>query len=127
MASKDFPHSKKKASLPLSSILLLAVLAFVTLFLLFNHSSSSYDFKSRFGGGACDYAQGKWIYDPDAKPKYDNTCKEIFKGWNCVSGNKKNSWEIVKWRWKPEFCDLKPFDPLKFLERFRNTNIGMPA
>ncbi|CAM8906982.1 unnamed protein product [Rhodiola kirilowii] len=137
MAGRDLPHSKKKVSLSSSSILLLSLLAFVSLFLLFNHSadssllsqtSSHSDFKRREvgsgGSGSCDFSDGKWIYDPDANPKYDNTCKEIFKGWNCISGKKKNGWEIVKWRWKPSGCGLRPFDPLMFLERYRNTNIG---
>uniref|UniRef100_A0A7N0TML3 Trichome birefringence-like N-terminal domain-containing protein n=1 Tax=Kalanchoe fedtschenkoi TaxID=63787 RepID=A0A7N0TML3_KALFE len=136
MAGRDFPHSKKKVSLSSRSVLLLALFAFAALFLLFNYSSDSSLFSTRpsiasdlehreveAGGSSCDYSVGKWIYDPDAKPKYDNTCKEIFKGWNCV-GKKSNGWEIAKWRWKPERCDLRPFDPLRFLERYRNTNLG---
>ncbi|ESQ51106.1 hypothetical protein EUTSA_v10022706mg [Eutrema salsugineum] len=73
----------------------------------------------------CDFSDGSWIYDPNHRSdRYDSTCKEIFKGWNCVRNNKSNGHEISKWRWKPKDCDLPSFDPLRFLETHRNTNIG---
>ncbi|KAJ7946837.1 Protein trichome birefringence-like [Quillaja saponaria] len=73
----------------------------------------------------CDYSDGNWIYDPNVKSeRYDDSCKEIFKGWNCISGNKSNALELIKWRWKPRRCDLPSFDPIKFLEKYRDTNIG---
>lgn len=73
----------------------------------------------------CDYSDGMWIYDPSVRSApYDHTCKEIFKGWNCIASNKSNGLDIIKWRWKPKGCDLPRFDPVRFLERFRNTNVG---
>ncbi|RVX10307.1 Protein trichome birefringence-like 13 [Vitis vinifera] len=69
-----------------------------------------------------DYSDGIWIYDPGVRSApYDHTCKEIFKGWNCIASNKSNGLDIIKWRWKPKGCDLPRFDPVRFLERFRNT------
>ncbi|KAH7518515.1 hypothetical protein FEM48_Zijuj09G0179900 [Ziziphus jujuba var. spinosa] len=55
---------------------------------------------------------------------YDNTCKEIFKGWNCISSSKSNSRDLIKWRWKPTLCDLPPFDPASFLQKYSDTSIG---
>ncbi|XP_021300154.1 protein trichome birefringence-like 13 [Herrania umbratica] len=76
-------------------------------------------------GSSCDYSDGSWIYDPDARfDRYDSSCKEIFKGWNCILNNKSNGRDIVKWRWKPRNCDLPPFDPVKFIHSYRDTNIG---
>ncbi|CAI9104197.1 OLC1v1002826C1 [Oldenlandia corymbosa var. corymbosa] len=74
----------------------------------------------------CDYSEGQWIYNPTAEKsfRYDQTCKEIFKGWNCIGSNKFNGIDLVKWLWKPSQCELPQFDPLLFLKRFRNTNIG---
>ncbi|XP_010488896.1 PREDICTED: protein trichome birefringence-like 13 [Camelina sativa] len=73
----------------------------------------------------CDFSDGSWIYDSNFRSaRYDSSCKEIFKGWNCVRNNKTNGLEISKWRWKPKDCDLPSFDPLEFLETHRNTNIG---
>lgn len=75
--------------------------------------------------GSCDYSDGSWIYDPNGRrARYDQTCKEIFKGWNCMLGNKSNAGEIVKWRWKPRRCDLPQFDPVRFLQDYRDTSIG---
>ncbi|CAI0556733.1 unnamed protein product [Linum tenue] len=60
----------------------------------------------------CDYTDGSWVYDPDrSSAKYDSTCKEIFKGWNCIAGGKPNAADILKWRWQPKGCNLPPFDP----------------
>ncbi|KAK1269986.1 hypothetical protein QJS04_geneDACA022097 [Acorus gramineus] len=81
----------------------------------------------RWGEGVlCNYSDGAWLPDPTAGiPRYDgSSCKEIFKGWNCISAGKSNGRDLLRWRWKPASCDLPPFDPLQFLNRFRNTNIG---
>ncbi|KAI6678237.1 hypothetical protein NL676_039033 [Syzygium grande] len=76
-------------------------------------------------GRPCDYSAGSWIYDPSfGSARYDGTCREIFKGWNCVAGGKPGARDLVRWRWKPEACDLPAFDPVGFLEMNRNTNIG---
>jgi hypothetical protein len=75
----------------------------------------------------CDYAAGGWVPDASAgsQLRYDHTCKEIFKGWNCVANGKRNGRALLRWRWKPVGCELLPrLDPHQFLERHRNTNIG---
>ncbi|KAF0908198.1 hypothetical protein E2562_023823 [Oryza meyeriana var. granulata] len=78
--------------------------------------------------GACDYASGEWVPD-DASAgsgglRYDQACREIFKGWNCVANGKRNGRELRRWRWRPRGCELPRLDPLWFLERHRNTSIG---
>lgn len=74
---------------------------------------------------SCDYSDGSWIHYPDARlDGYGSSCNEIFKGWNCILNKKSNGRDIAKWRWKPRNCHLPPFDPLKFLHTYRNTNIG---
>lgn len=76
--------------------------------------------------GSCDLSDGSWIYDPvTGSQRYDGSCKEIFKGWNCVLNNKSNALEIAKWRWKPKGCRLPPLDPLKFLQTYRDISIGI--
>ncbi|CAK9156114.1 unnamed protein product [Ilex paraguariensis] len=73
----------------------------------------------------CDYSDGQLTYDSTIRsPRYDNTCKEIYKGWNCISSNKANALDIVKWRRKPNHCDLPQFEPLRFLEKYRDISIG---
>ncbi|KAM0921366.1 hypothetical protein ACQ4PT_006907 [Festuca glaucescens] len=74
-----------------------------------------------------DYAAGRWVPDASANSqlRYDHTCKDIFKGWNCVANGKRNGRALLRWRWKPVGCELLPrLDPHQFLERHRNTNIG---
>ncbi|KAF6163182.1 hypothetical protein GIB67_025046 [Kingdonia uniflora] len=72
-----------------------------------------------------NYSNGSWVYDPKGKvTRYDNTCKAIFKGWNCISSNKSNARDISNWLWKPNDYSLPQFDPVQFLQQFRNTNIG---
>ncbi|XP_040381596.1 protein trichome birefringence-like 13 isoform X2 [Oryza brachyantha] len=82
------------------------------------------------GGGepqrrACDYASGEWVPDDASSgARYGHTCGEIFKGWNCVANGKRNGEELLRWRWRPRGCELPRLDPLRFLERHRNTSIG---
>eukprot|EP01018_Ginkgo_biloba_P036780 Gb_13095 [translate_table: standard] len=73
---------------------------------------------------SCDFSSGRWVQDANTEPRYDEMCKEIFKGWNCIANNKSNAREILKWRWQPWECDLPRLDPILFLERFRDTSIG---
>ncbi|KAI3880135.1 hypothetical protein MKW92_018416 [Papaver armeniacum] len=150
MATRD-QNSKKSTNLlnPKnltcnSSFLFLSLLCFGSLYLLFSalkNSNKSFiysidkhanlEFKppssssSAAAASVCDYTKGSWIYDPIGSTKrYDNTCKEIFKGWNCISSNKSNAYGIIKWRWQPNECNLPQFDPIRFLKQFSNTNIG---
>ncbi|KAE9448422.1 hypothetical protein C3L33_19681, partial [Rhododendron williamsianum] len=59
------------------------------------HHQTNFDFK-KASDGLCDYSDGKWIFDPTAgSDRYDQTCKEIFKGWNCIGSNKSNALDIV--------------------------------
>ncbi|XP_009788192.1 protein trichome birefringence-like 13 [Nicotiana tabacum] len=111
------------------SCLFLSLLSLTSLFLafsLFNTSSRSTPSKSKLlYSKSCNFTHGRWIYDQSIKsPRYDDSCKEIYKGWSCIGSKKSNALDIVKWRWKPYQCDLPQFDPLSFLHHFKNTNIG---
>ncbi|XP_051146353.1 protein trichome birefringence-like 13 [Andrographis paniculata] len=136
MAERDQHYYSKKFAGSTSSLAYRLIFAFICLaspFLYFSVFRNdvvlplvTYSAVRENRKGSCNYTEGRWIYDPTMRfeRRYDHTCKEIFKGWNCIANNKSNAIEIPKWRWKPYGCDLPPFDPLKFLERFRDTNIG---
>ncbi|KAI3702304.1 hypothetical protein L6452_28037 [Arctium lappa] len=142
-------HHFKRPHQPLSSsstsyfYIFVSIIALTALFLVFfSHYTTSYSkppmrlqsikpikqYVNDDNGAesaACDYSEGKWFYDPTVRPpRYDETCKEIYKGWNCVAGNRSGAAEIVKWRWQPNHCALPPFDPLRFLESHRDISIG---
>lgn len=122
-------HSLSTAASSRTSLLLLSLLCTASLYLafsLFKSPSLSTTHSLSQNQPPCDYSIGKWIYDPNVRSpvRYDNTCKEIYKGWNCIASNKSNAIEIVKWRWKPKGCDLPQFDPIAFLRLYRNINIG---
>lgn len=134
--------SRKTTSSYIFSRSFILLLCFASLFLGFSlFRSSLFSFGSpasedtatlKTGNGAaissngdCDYSDGQWIYEQRRDSlRYDDTCKEIFKGWNCIASSKSNALDIVNWHWKPHLCELPQFDPLHFLQRFRNTNIG---
>ncbi|THG19852.1 hypothetical protein TEA_020948 [Camellia sinensis var. sinensis] len=150
MAARDHHHYHSKKNTPPSSsssytsLLFLSLLCLASLFLVFSlfKTSSKASLSPQHHRNIefnpsetnnqvssdrrlCDYSDGKWIYDPTVRSaRYDHSCKEIFKGWNCIASNKSNALDIVNWRWKPNHCDLPQFDPLRFLQRYRDTNIG---
>ncbi|KAI3445851.1 hypothetical protein Pfo_002516 [Paulownia fortunei] len=136
MGTRELHYSSKKlhaSTYSLASRVLLSLLCLVSLFLCFSlfrndtaSPSLTYSVVPGKSNSNCNYSDGRWIYDPTVRSpqRYDHTCKEIFKGWNCIASNKSNAIDILKWRWKPYGCDLPPFDPLRFLENFRDTNIG---
>ncbi|KAL5537959.1 hypothetical protein UlMin_044092 [Ulmus minor] len=135
---RESSHSHHHKKVPLFPFL--SLLCFVSIFLVLSfirnnstspHPPPSIQFRHidrsdpEVSTGPCDYSDGSWIYDPNARSeRYDNTCKEIFKGWNCIFGNKSNARDLINWRWKPSQCVLPPFDPITFLETYRDTSIG---
>ncbi|TVU39051.1 hypothetical protein EJB05_12453 [Eragrostis curvula] len=123
------PARSPVAGLRRRGVLLPILLLLLPLLLLLYHLSSSTRAipALRKPSQACDYSAGEWVPDPSAAPslRYDHTCKEIFKGWNCIANGKANGRDLLQWRWMPSSgCELPRLDPLRFLERHRNTNIG---
>ncbi|MCO5601687.1 hypothetical protein L7F22_055810 [Adiantum nelumboides] len=72
----------------------------------------------------CNLSQGKWVRDRHRKPVYDESCRDIFKGWNCLRNNKSNARDILTWRWQPLHCDLPQMNATLFMEYFKNKRIG---
>ncbi|KAK9097100.1 hypothetical protein Sjap_022597 [Stephania japonica] len=136
MATRDHTHTTaKKTANTTATLLFISLLCFASLLLCLsifkttntntNTNHISYNNQQTLTRSSCNHTDGRWIHDPTFTfTQYDATCKDIFKGWNCLANNKSNALNIVKWRWKPRHCDLHPFDPLWFLQRFRDANIG---
>ncbi|KZV45600.1 hypothetical protein F511_02260 [Dorcoceras hygrometricum] len=73
--------------------------------------------------GECDISRGEWIPNPDG-PYYTNkSCWAIHEHQNCMKYGRPDS-EFMKWRWKPDGCDLPEFNPFQFLDMVRNRSLA---
>ncbi|KAE8735844.1 Protein trichome birefringence-like 19 [Hibiscus syriacus] len=65
---------------------------------------------------SCDVFKGKWVPYPQGPPYYSNeTCRMIIDQQNCMKFGRPDT-EFMKWRWKPDECQLPLFDAAQFLE-----------
>lgn len=72
---------------------------------------------------SCDLFSGEWVSDPDG-PYYTNmTCSHIQEHQNCMKFERPNN-DFLKWKWKPDGCDLPVFDPHQFLELVRGKSLA---
>lgn len=88
-------------------------------------TSSSVKVEGGGGGGLekCDLFTGEWIPNPEA-PYYTNrSCWAIHEHQNCIKYGRSDS-GFMKWRWKPDGCDLPVLDPFEFLELLRGKSMA---
>ncbi|XP_041004235.1 protein trichome birefringence-like 19 [Juglans microcarpa x Juglans regia] len=71
----------------------------------------------------CDIFIGKWVPFPRG-PYYTNaTCSLITDQQNCIKFGRPDT-EFMKWRWKPDDCELPLFDAVQFLELLRGKSLA---
>ncbi|XP_039011251.1 protein trichome birefringence-like 20 [Hibiscus syriacus] len=71
----------------------------------------------------CDVFKGKWVPYPQG-PYYSNeTCRLIVDQHNCIKFGRPDT-EFMKWRWKPDDCELPRFDAAQFLEFVRGNSMA---
>ncbi|KAJ8452917.1 hypothetical protein Cgig2_014680 [Carnegiea gigantea] len=80
--------------------------------------------ESRFLPPHCNLFRGRWVFDPNRKPVYDDTCPFHRNAWNCLRNKRERMDSINSWKWVPENCSLSRVDPFRFLGMMRNKNIG---
>ncbi|KAL0346664.1 UNVERIFIED_CONTAM: protein trichome birefringence-like 21 [Sesamum calycinum] len=69
------------------------------------------------------YLHGEWVPNPEA-PYYTNkTCWAIHEHQNCMKYGRPDS-GFMKWRWKPDGCDLPLFNPYQFLDMVRGKSLA---
>ncbi|KAG6485152.1 hypothetical protein ZIOFF_053681 [Zingiber officinale] len=69
----------------------------------------------------CDLFTGQWIPNPSG-PRYTNeSCRFIEPPQNCMKNGRPDT-EYLFWRWKPNDCDVSPFDAKRFLDTMKNKN-----
>ncbi|KAL4568620.1 hypothetical protein LXL04_024235 [Taraxacum kok-saghyz] len=67
----------------------------------------------------CDVFSGEWVPNPKAPYYLNTTCWAIHEHQNCQKYGRPDS-DFMKWRWKPDECDLSIFNPYQFLEIVRD-------
>lgn len=73
-------------------------------------------------GERCNLYMGKWVRD-DGYPVYKpGSCPFVDEAYDCQS-NGRPDFDYMKWRWKPDDCDLPRFNATDFLVRIRGKRL----
>ena len=89
-------------------------------------SSSGSSFPQTFAsraGAECDLFTGEWVRNPEG-PYYTNeTCDAIQEHQNCMKFGRPDT-DYLKWRWKPDACELPLFQPDLFLQMVKGKSLA---
>ncbi|KAK4765953.1 hypothetical protein SAY87_007595 [Trapa incisa] len=80
-------------------------------------------FGSREEPKKCDVFQGQWVPYPNATYYTNETCPMISDQQNCLKFGRPDI-EFLQWRWRPDGCELPPFDALEFLDIVKGKSVG---
>ncbi|XP_059662772.1 protein trichome birefringence-like 41 isoform X1 [Cornus florida] len=72
--------------------------------------------------GDCDFFQGRWTVDASYPLYSPATCPFIQPEFNCQSNGRPDK-TYLKYRWRPQDCELARFDGEEFLKRYRGKRI----
>ncbi|XP_051117344.1 protein trichome birefringence-like 19 [Andrographis paniculata] len=71
----------------------------------------------------CDIFTGEWVPDPNGPYYTNHTCNAIQEHQNCMKFGRPDL-EFLKWRWKPDGCELPEFDPEHFFKSVKGKSIA---
>ena len=63
----------------------------------------------------CNIFSGKWIPYPEEPYYTSQTCPFVIDHHNCFKNGRPDT-DFLKWRWKPDQCELPLFNATEFLE-----------
>nr|GMD03353.1 protein trichome birefringence-like 23 [Ipomoea batatas]GMD10464.1 protein trichome birefringence-like 23 [Ipomoea batatas] len=69
----------------------------------------------------CDLFVGDWVPNPRGPAYTNDSCKFIENHQNCMLNGRPDKGYLY-WRWSPRDCELRQFNPKKFLELMRDKN-----
>ncbi|KAL3526673.1 hypothetical protein ACH5RR_011329 [Cinchona calisaya] len=78
---------------------------------------------NREGLLSCDLFKGEWVPNPEGPYYTNSTCWAVQEHQNCMKFGRPDT-GFLKWRWKPDGCELPLFDPEQFLEFVRGKSIA---
>lgn len=70
----------------------------------------------------CDIYKGKWVKDEDYPLYRPGSCPYVDEAFDCQSNGRLDS-GYLKWRWKPDGCDLPRFNATDFLVRLNGKKL----
>ncbi|KAE8668937.1 Protein trichome birefringence-like 19 [Hibiscus syriacus] len=71
----------------------------------------------------CDIFSGEWVPNPNAPYYTSTTCWAIHEHQNCMKYGRPDT-EFMKWKWKPDGCELPVLIPAQFLEIVRGKSLA---
>ncbi|XP_028769469.1 protein trichome birefringence-like 20 [Neltuma alba] len=71
----------------------------------------------------CDVFSGKWVPNPRGPYYDDRTCNSIIDQQNCIKSGRPDR-EYLKWRWRPDECELPLFNAALFLKLVRGKSMA---
>nr|XP_017243677.1 PREDICTED: protein trichome birefringence-like 5 isoform X2 [Daucus carota subsp. sativus] len=72
---------------------------------------------------SCNLYVGSWIKDEENYPIYKpGTCPYVDRAYDCQTNGRKDV-EYMKWRWKPDGCNIPRFNATDFLVRLRGKRL----
>ena len=75
------------------------------------------------GKRSCNLFNGTWVPHSGETYYSNETCNQIIDQQNCFKFGRPDR-DFLKWRWKPDECELPLFDALEFLELVRGKSLA---
>lgn len=72
--------------------------------------------------GVCNLYDGNWVLDENYPLYSASQCPFAEKSFNCLANGRKDK-GYLKWRWKPNNCDISRFDVRVVLEKLRGKRV----
>ncbi|XP_042025025.1 protein trichome birefringence-like 19 [Salvia splendens] len=118
-------RKKSQKLAPIIVAALLTLLLTIHLYLSFiGGATPTFVSRANYKRGAeCDLFAGEWVRNPEG-PYYTNeTCDAIQEHQNCMKFGRPDT-DYLKWRWKPDACDLPLFQPHLFLQMVKGKSLA---